>query len=213
VWNDFAEPPQAGIKLGDSRHAIVLFDGRDSSQWESEKKEPIGWKIEDGAMKVVPGTGSIMTKDSFGDFKMHLEFKLPRLDDRINGQDRANSGVYIQRRYEIQILDSYGLEPLDNGCGAIYEAKAPNINACAMPNEWQSYDIIFQAARYDKDDPVKKIENAKITVWHNGVLIHKDVEIPDKTGEGKPEGPEPAPILLQDHGNEVWFRNIWISPL
>jgi len=154
-----------------------------------------------------------MTKDSFGDFKMHLEFKLSRLADSINGQDRANSGVYIQRRYEIQILDSYGLEPRDNGCGAIYEVKAPNTNACAMPNEWQSYDIIFRAARYDKDDPYVKIENAKITVWQNGVLIHKNIEIPNKTGEGKPEGPEPAPILLQDHGNEVWFRNIWISPL
>jgi hypothetical protein len=213
IWNDYAERPQADIRLSNPKNAIVLFDGRDFLHWTGEAKKNIGWEIEDGAMKVVPGTGSIMTKGNFGDFKMHLEFKLPSLADHVTGQDRANSGVYIQRRYEVQILDSYGLEPQDDGCGAIYKIKAPNINACAMPNEWQSYDIIFRAARYDKDDPVKKIENAKITVWQNGVLIHKDVEIPDKTGKGKPEGPEPAPILLQDHDNEVWFRNIWISPL
>jgi len=165
-------------------------------------------------MKVVPGTGSIMTKGNFGDFKMHLEFKLPQLETQVNGQDRANSGVYIQRRYEVQILDSYGLEPQDQDCGAIYKYKAPNKNACAKPNEWQSYDIIFRTARYDSNEPgATKINNAVITVWQNGVQIHKDVEIPDKTGAGKPEGPEPAPILLQDHSNQVWFRNIWIEPL
>ncbi len=214
VWNDYAEPPQAEIKLARTNSTIVLFDGSDFSHWTSEDKKNIGWKIENGAMKVVPGTGSIMTKGNFGDFKMHLEFKLPQLETQVNGQDRANSGVYIQRRYEVQILDSYGLEPQDQDCGAIYKYKAPNKNACAKPNEWQSYDIIFRTARYDSNEPgATKINNAVITVWQNGVQIHKDVEIPDKTGAGKPEGPEPAPILLQDHSNQVWFRNIWIEPL
>ena len=213
LWKDYAEPPQAEIKLARTNSTIVLFDGSDFSHWTSEDEKNIGWKIENGAMKVVPGTGSIMTKASFGDFKMHLEFKLPQLETQVNGQDRANSGVYIQRRYEVQILDSYGLEPQENDCGAIYKYKAPNTNACAKPNEWQSYDIIFRAARYDSNEPdAKKINSAVITVWQNGVLIHKNIEIPNKTGAGKPEGPEPAPILLQDHGNQVWFRNIWIKP-
>ena len=214
LWIDYAEPPEVKIELGKSSRAVMLFNGRDFSQWIGEGNKPVGWEIEAGAMKIVPGTGSIMTRESFGDFKMHLEFKLPQMEAGVNGQDRANSGVYIQRRYEVQILDSYGLEPQDNDCGAIYKVKAPDTNACARPDQWQSYDIIFRAARYDSKDPyAKKLENAKITVWQNGVLIHRNVQIPDKTGAGKPEEPGPGPILLQDHGNEVWFRNIWIEPL
>jgi len=213
-WQDYAEPPEVKIEPGKSNNSVMLFDGRDFSQWIGDSNKPVGWEIENGAMKITPGTGSIMTRESFGDFKMHLEFKMPQLAAQVKGQDRANSGVYIQRRYEVQILDSYGLEPQDNDCGAIYEIKAPNTNACRKPNEWQSYDIIFRAARYDSNEPsAKKIENAQITVWQNGVLIHRNIEIPNKTGKGKPEGPEPAPILLQYHENEVWFRNIWIVPL
>jgi hypothetical protein len=214
LWKDYAEPPEVKIELNKSDSAVMLFDGSDFSKWVGENNKPVGWEIEDGAMKIVPGTGSIMTRDNFQDFKMHLEFKLPEMDADITGQDRANSGVYIQRRYEVQILDSYGLEPQDNDCGAIYRYKAPDTNACARPNEWQSYDIIFHAARYDGDQPyANKLENAKITVWQNGILIHRDVQIPNKTGAGQPEGPEPGPILLQDHSNEIWFRNIWIEPL
>jgi hypothetical protein len=192
----------------------MLFDGRNFSNWISDSNKPVGWEIEDGAMKVVPGTGNIMTREKYRDFRMHLEFKLPEMAPGIGGQDRANSGVYIQRRYELQILDSYGLEPQNNDCGAIYEFKAPDTNVCARPGRWQSYDIIFRAARYDGEGPdVKKLENATITVWQNGVLIHRNVAIPNKTGSGRIEGPEPGPILLQDHGNEVCFRNIWIVPL
>jgi len=214
LWQDYAEPPEVKIELGKSSRAVMLFDGSDFSQWIGDSNKPVGWEIEAGAMKIVPGAGSITTRKSFGDFKMHLEFKLPQLDVGVNGQDRANSGVYIQRRYEVQILDSYGLEPQDNDCGAIYKVKAPDTNACARPDQWQSYDIIFQAARYDSKDPyAKKLENAKITVWQNGVLIHRNVPISNKTGSGQPEEPDPGPILLQDHGNEVWFRNIWIEPL
>jgi hypothetical protein len=227
LWQDYAEPPEVKITLippprlasgdagaGKSNGAVMLFDGSDFSHWVGDGSKSIGWEIEDGAMKIVPGTGSIMTRENYRDFRMHLEFKLPEMAPEIRGQDRANSGVYIQRRYEVQILDSYGLEPQDNDCGAIYKFKGPDTNACARPNQWQSYDIIFRAARYDSEDSyVKKLENAKITVWQNGVLIHRNVSIPNKTGAGRAEGPDPGPILLQDHSNEIWFRNIWIEPL
>ena len=214
LWQDYAEPPKVKVKLSKSNSAVMLFDGSDFSNWVGDGNKPVGWDIEDGVMKVVPGTGSIMTRENYRDFRMHLEFKLPQLDARIRGQDRANSGVYIQHRYEVQILDSYGLEPQDNDCGAIYKFKAPDTNACARPNEWQSYDIIFHAARYDDEDSnAKKIGNATISVWQNGIPIHRNVTIPNKTGAGRIEGPDPGPILLQDHGNIVWFRNIWIEPL
>ncbi|MBN1972807.1 MAG: PmoA family protein [Sedimentisphaerales bacterium] len=209
VWNDYAQPPKVTIDSGKSDNKIVLFDGTDFSQWVAERSGPVRWEIEDGTMKIVPRTGGIMTKDNYRDFKMHVEFKYPDMDAGIRGQSRSNSGVYIQRRYEVQILDSYGLEPKNNDCGAIYTFKAPDKNACAKPGEWQSYDITFRAARYDGDT---KVENAKITVVHNGITIHDNVEIPNKTGAGQPEGPNPAPILLQEHSNVVWFRNIWIEP-
>ncbi len=218
IWNDYADQPKVTIEPASSKspvapsqssNRIVLFDGNDFSQWVSERNGPIRWQIENGTMKIVPGTGGIMTKDNYRDFKMHLEFKLPELPPNVRGQSRANSGVYIQRRYEVQILDSYGLIPRNNDCGAIYQFKAPDKNACAKPNEWQTYDITFRALRYEGN---KKIENARITVVQNGILVQDNVEVPNKTGAGQPEGPNPAPILLQEHSNTVWFRNIWIEP-
>jgi len=218
IWNDYAEPPKVKIttemenadtESGVPDNRIVLFDGSDFSQWVSERNGSIRWEIEDGTMKIVPRTGGIMTKDNYRDFKMHVEFKLPELPLNVRGQDRANSGVYIQRRYEVQILDSYGLESRNNDCGAIYTTKAPDTNACLKPGQWQSYDIEFRAARFDGNT---KTENARITVRQNGILIHDNFEIPNKTGAGRPEGPEPAPILLQEHSNEIWFRNILIEP-
>jgi len=162
----------------------------------------------------VPKSGSIMTQRDFKDFMLHAEFKTPVLPENIKGQGRGNSGIYIQQRYEIQILDSFGLEPKNNECASIYTFKAPDQNVCAKPGEWQSYDILFRAARYDeKDGKPVKVKNARITVFHNGVLVHNDVEVPNKTGAGQPEGPQPRPILLQDHDNAVSFRNLWIVPL
>ena len=153
-----------------------------------------------------------MTKRDFRDFKMHIEFKIPQMPPNVKGQGRGNSGVYIQRRYEVQILDSYGLERKNNECGSLYNSRPPDKNVCRMPGRWQSYDIIFHAARFDGNE---KTVNARITVWHNGVPIpiHDDVALDNKTGAGQPEGSDPGPILLQDHGNEVSFRNIWIVPL
>jgi hypothetical protein len=130
--------------------------------------------------------------------------------DSGSGQARGNSGVYLQRRYEVQILESSGAPAEVDGCGALYRFKAPDVNASAAPGAWQSYDIRFEAARFAED---AKTDHARISVWHNGVLIHDDVELENKTGQGRPEGPEPGPILLQDHGSRVQFRNLWILPL
>jgi len=193
---------------------IVLFDGDDFSYWTHTNGRPVRWRLVDGTMQVVPGTGSIVSRETFQDFKLHVEFNVPRSPPGAKGQGRGNSGVYLQRRYEVQILDSYGLESKNNDCGALYGLKAPDKNACYKPGEWQVYDITFRAARFEGEDQhAKKVQNARITVRHNGVVIHDEVELENKTGAGDPEGPEPGPILLQDHGNKVRFRNIWIVPL
>ena len=210
LWNDYAHPPKIEIETAGSGDAIMLFSGADFAHWTTGSDKKVGWERVGDAMKIVPGSGSIMTKQDFTDFKMHAEFKTPQLPPNVKGQGRGNSGIYIQRRYEVQILDSFGLEPKNNECGAIYEFKAPDKNVCGMPGQWQSYDIIFHAAKFDGN---KKVKNARITVWQNGVMIHNDVELQNKTGAGRPEGPEPGPILLQEHGNEGWFRNIWIELL
>jgi hypothetical protein len=214
MWCDFAEPPKVKLEKTSKGKEIVLFDGKDFSHWTDQNGKPVRWEIVGDAMKIVPKTGSIITKRNYKDFKLHVEFKLPQLPPEVKGQGRGNSGVYIQRRYEIQILDSYGQPPRNNEGGSIYKFKAPDKNACKKPGEWQSYDITFRAARFEGEGKnAKKVKNARITVKQNGILIHDDVEVPNKTGAGQKEGPEPGPILLQDHGNEVWFRNIRIVEL
>ena len=210
LWNDYAHPPKVEIETVDSGDAIMLYGGADFSHWTTGSDKKIGWARVGDVMKIVPGSGSIMTKQDFTNFRMHIEFKTPQLPPNVKGQGRGNSGVYIQRRYEVQILDSFGLEPKYNECGSLYRFKPPDQNVCRMPGRWQSYDIIFHAAKFDGN---KKVKNAHITVWHNGVLIHNDVALQNKTGAGQQEGPRPGPILLQEHGNEGWFRNIWIESL
>jgi hypothetical protein len=147
------------------------------------------------------------TKQPFGDFTMHVEFRTPYLP-KARDQGRGNSGVYIQGRYEVQILDSFGLDGANNECGSLYRQHAPLLNMCFPPLAWQTYDIDFTATRFDAAG--KKTQNARITVRHNGVVVQNNVEITAKTGAGAPEGPNPRPIKLQDHGNPVHFRNIWI---
>jgi len=202
--------------------AIVLFDGTDFAQWKhpADSKagrpatEEIKWKIVDDAMEIMPRTGSIITKQNFHDFKLHVEFMIPERAPDDTRRFFGNSGVYIQGRYEVQILDSYGVELELQDCGAIYKTRVPDKNVCKKPGQWQSYDITFRAPRFEgRGKNAKKIENARVTVLQNGVMIHNDVEIPDKTGSGWAEGPEPGPILLQEHGHKVQFRNIWIIPL
>jgi len=185
---------------------IALFDGSGFSMWTDANGDPVQWKLVEGAMEVAPGTGSIVTKQSFQDFQMHVEFNLPE-------GGKTNSGVYIQRRYEIQIIDSYGQENSPVMCASLYKQKNPDQNVCKKPGQWQSFDITFRAARYKTiGAKTEKTQNARITVLHNNVLVHDDAELLNKTGSGDAEGPDPAGILLQDHGGKIRFRNIWIIP-
>lgn len=184
------------VGMSPPRGAIVLFDGQSTENLEDARV------TEDGLLEV-----GVTTKMPVQDFRLHLEFRLPYMPYAA-GQGRGNSGVYIQRRYEVQILDSFGLEGLHNECGGLYRQQPPDVNMCLPPLTWQTYDIWFTAAKWDEEG--NKIANARITVRHNGVLIHNNREITNKTGAGKPEGPDPLPILLQNHGNPVNFRNIWI---
>ena len=214
MWGDFGEPPVVKLERTSKVGRIALFDGTDFSHWMHTNGKEVQWEIVGDAMRIVPRSGSIITKEDFKDFKMHIEFKVPQMPPNVKGEGRGNSGVYIQRRYELQILDSYGQPPRNNEGGSIYKFKAPDKNVSKKPGEWQSYDILFHAARFEgQGENARKKDDARITVRHNGVLIHNDVKIPNKTGAGRPEGPEPGPILLQDHGNKVEFRNIWIEPL
>jgi sugar phosphate isomerase/epimerase len=196
---------------------VPLPFGTGLPHWVHADGKPFAWKVIDGTAQVVPGTGSAVTRLPFQDFRLHVEFNVPKLPPLAEGEDRGNrgnSGVYLQRRYEVQILDSYGQESQIWDCGALYRARKPDVNASKPAGQWQSYDILFRAPRWTGEGPkARNTENARITVWHNRVLIHDDVELENKTGAGQPEGPEPGPILLQDHGNEVQFRNVWIVPL
>lgn len=146
--------------------------------------------------------------ESYGDFSLHLEFRLPYMPDA-RGQTRSNSGVYLQSRYEVQILDSFALEGENNECGGLYKQRKPDLNMCFPPLTWQTYDIDFTAPRFDANE--KRMRKARLTVWHNGVLIHNNVELENKTGGGKKEGPNSLPTNLQDHSNPVRFRNIWVA--
>lgn len=196
-------PPPSG--------AVVLFDGKDFSKWVKVRgKDEVKWTLRDGGvMEGVKGHGDVMTRDTFdGKFKLHVEFRVP-YEPAGKGQGRGNSGVYVQGRYEVQILDSYGLKSAKNDCGAIYEVAAPKVNACKAPTVWQSYDIEFTAPKFENG---KKTEPARMTVTHNGTVIHENVPIPvDNTRAGLGGDPStPGPILLQDHGHPVQFRNVWL---
>jgi hypothetical protein len=211
------EPPVVtpGIGTNPPSDAIILFDGKDMDQWEKPDGEPAGWKLVDGAMTVVKGTGFIQTKQSFGDMQLHLEWRAPA-EIEGEGQGRGNSGVYIQGRYEIQILDCYENKTYVNGqTGAVYKQHIPLANACRPPGEWQTYDIIFIAPRFKEDGSL--FSPATVTVLHNGVLLQNHAVIQGRTENvGLPAyrtHPLKQPISLQDHGNPVSFRNIWVREL
>jgi hypothetical protein len=195
--------------------ALRLFDGTSLAAWQrrdpKQRDTPVGWKVADGAMEVVPGTGDIVTKQAFKDFQMHLEFRTPFMPEA-REQARGNSGVYLQGRYEVQVLDSYGLKGEDNECGGIYKLAAPRMNMCAPPGQWQTYDVTFHAPRFDVEG--KKVKDAVVTVMHNGVAIHEDLDVPEPTAGGVENDVQlPGGILLQDHGNLVQYRNIWLVEL
>jgi hypothetical protein len=190
---------------------VNLFDGGSLSQWQHTDGRAVEWpRTEGGSIEVC--CGDIRTKQNFGDHRLHVEFRIPRLPDDVTGQDRGNSGVYLQDRYEIQILDSYGVPTLaDDEAGAIYRRKAADTNASSPPETWQSYDIVFRAARYDSAGEMT--EKARVTVVWNGTTVHDDVAVDGPTGGGIAEGPATGPIRLQDHGNKVRYRNVWVEPL
>jgi len=148
------------------------------------------------------------TVDSIGSCRLHLEFRTPYMATS-EDQKRGNSGIYIQRRYEVQILESFGQDIVFNGCGALYRQRKPNLNMALPPLVWQTYDIFFIAAKFDAQG--KKTFPAQISVIHNGVPVHYRTAIASKTGAGKPEGPEPMPLLLQDHSDPVVYRNVWMQ--
>ncbi len=189
------ESPTLGAKP--SPGAIVLFDGTGVETWN-------GGHMDERNLLAA----GCKSKQSFTNFTLHLEFILP-FKPEARGQARGNSGVYLQDRYELQVLDSFGLKGEDNECGGIYSQAKPAVNMCFPPLTWQTYDIDFTAPRFDDSG---KIKNAVVTVRHNGVAIHDKLELKGPTGGGRKEGPDGGPIQLQGHGNPVFYRNIWVLP-
>ena len=179
--------------------AVVLFDGTKEA---AENNFQRGEIVMENLLR-----HDVETNAKFGDHQLHLEFRLPFMP-YARGQGRGNSGMYVQGRYECQILDSFGLDGANNECGGIYQIAKPNVNMCLPPLVWQTYDVDFTAARYD--DAGNKVKNARVTISHNGVKIHDDLELPNGTPGKHPEGPGPDILYLQGHGNPVVFRNIWI---
>jgi len=191
--------------------AIVLFDGSDLSNWkDATSGEDAKWKVEGGVAH--SGNGHILTKQEFGAVQLHIEWASPS-EVKGDGQGRGNSGIYLQGRYEIQVLDSYNNKTYPDGqAGAFYKNAPPLVNACRKPGEWQSYDIIFHPPLPSADG--KGVEPGSFTVLHNGVLIQDHIPVRNSTVAAKFTGPVPrGPLMLQDHKNPVRFRNIWIREL
>ncbi len=212
------EPAPADTPLSPPSDAIVLFDGTDMSSWMQRVRggklvEP-GWKVENGYIELVPKVGSHVTKEKFGDVQLHIEWATPT-QVRGGSQKRGNSGVMFMSMYEIQVLDSYdNISYADGQAGAVYGQYPPLVNASREPGEWQAYDIIFEAPRFDGD---KLEKHAYVTVLHNGVLLHHRRKMMGPMRHRTTTSYEPheaeLPLLLQAHGNPVRYRNIWIRRL
>lgn len=194
--------------------AIVLFGGDDVSKWEHPDGSAVQWTVEDGVMTVNPGTGGIQTKQNFGSVQLHIEWRAPEPSGE--GQDRGNSGVFFQNRYEVQVLDSYNNETYSNGmAGSIYKQYIPRVNAALPPGEWQTYDIVFEAPEFNDDGSVEK--PGYLTLFWNGVIVQNKVELKGPTeyiGIPEYEAYEGGgPLALQDHSHTVSYRNIWIREI
>ena len=176
--------------------AIVLFDGKDVEKWQHGKLAKDGFLDSEAT-----------TKEKFGSYHLHVEFRLSYMP-QARGQGRSNSGVYLHDCYEIQVLDSFGLKGANNECGGFYSIKEPAVNMCFPPLQWQTYDVDFTVPKYEGE---QKTVNARVTVRHNGVVIHDNVELPKGTPGRQKEGPAPRPLYLQGHGNHVHFNNVWLE--
>jgi len=212
-------PAAVSVNNGVPSDAVVLFDGANLDKWEAVKGGAAAWKVAEGAVEATAGTGDIRTRESFCDVQLHVEWQTPTTvtgkdGKTLEGQARNNSGVFLQERYEVQVLDSYQAATYTNGqAGSIYKQSVPLVNASKAPGEWQTYDIIYTAPKFDG----KTLKSpGRVTVLHNGVLVQNNFEIKGPTAWiGKPpyEAHGCASIRLQDHGNPVKFRNIWVRGL
>jgi hypothetical protein len=208
----FSTPEQPGKPPSD---AVVLFDGKDLSKWESQKTGPALWKVENGYFEVVKGTGGIRTKDGFGDVQLHVEWMAP--DPPVGkDQDRGNSGIFLQSLYEVQVLDSYESQTYPDGqASALYGQYPPLVNVTRPPGQWQMYDIVYFGPRFDAAG--KLLRPARFTVFLNGVLTQANAELVGPTSHKVRDPykahPEKLPISLQDHDHPVRFRNIWLRPI
>jgi hypothetical protein len=208
-------PGPAGPPVPPPADAVVLFDGRSLASWTDAKGQPVKWKVENGYMEVVPKTGAIRTVRGFGDCQLHVEWMAP-MPAKGTGQDRGNSGVFLMDLYEVQVLDCYENKTYADGMtAAIYGQHPPLVNACRPPGEWQTYDIVFHRPRFETDG--KLLAPARMTVFHNGILVHECAVLtgptahkarpPYKTHDAK------LPVSLQDHDHPVRYRNIWLREL
>lgn len=208
-------PAPAGAPVPPPSDAIVLFDGTDLSLWQDTSGAAAAWTVRDGYMEVVPGRGEIRTKRGFGDVQLHVEWRTPSPATG-SGQDRGNSGVFLMGKYEVQVLDSYHNDTYADGqAAALYGQYPPLVNASRPPGEWQTYDIIFRRPRFDPNG--RLIAPARMTVFHNGVLVHNNQAMEGATAHRARATYTPhedrLPLMLQDHGDLVRFRNIWIREL
>ena len=215
VWDLKPKKVTPGAKPGEApSDAIVLFDGKDLSKWSTNSGGEAKWEVKDGALTVVKGAGEIKTKQTFGDIQLHIEWRAPA-EVVGEGQGRGNSGIFLQERYELQVLDSYESVTYSNGqAGSIYKHSIPLVNACLKPGEWQTYDVIYNAPHFS--DTGRVLVSAFITVIHNGVLVQNHTQINGPTEyKGLPvyQPHGKGSIKLQDHGNPVSYRNIWVREL
>lgn len=216
VWEPQPKVVSTGEPTTPPSDAIVLFDGKNFNEWESLDGSAPKWTLKDGAFTVTPGSKDIKTKKEFGDMQLHIEWRSPAVTDPTKvSQGRGNSGIFLQQRYEVQVLDNYENKTYVNGMvGSIYKQHIPLANACKKPGEWNTYDIIFTAPRFDDDGRV--MIPAYVTIILNGVLVQNHVAIWGSTqyiGYPQYEKHGKAGIQLQDHGNLVSYRNIWVREL
>ncbi len=216
IWSPVPPKVEPGKMPGQPpSDAILLFTGRDLSGWESAKGGPAQWAVENGEMVDVPKAGDIRTSQVFGDIQLHVEWMVPVLPPDRKGQDRGNSGIYLQGLYELQVLDSYDNPTYVNGeAGAIYKQSAPLVNALKAAPNWQAYDVVYYAPRFYQDGTLA--EPARVTVFLNGVLVQSNFPIKGPTeyrGIPQYKAHGDGPILLQAHNNAVRYRNIWVRKL